>query len=438
MKHKVLICFIGICSIIQNISIVASERRKSSIKSPKSRTEAFIAECSNGKVAKAKALLVSSVNKDGSLVFNKDLDVNGVDKHGDTALIAACKGGHLNVVEFLLSLSKSNQAPLIDINKQGEDGKTALLSTCERLFMVSNDVEARYNPHFNIIKKLLQAGADTTIVDKNNEMMVNVLADGLKEYNGLVNKQLKKEIKKMIGVYDALTELTVKPTPQMIQFLEAYGSFVEGKPQALHDFLFKNKVSFESIMDVLQVTCKTDSIGHLVDWYVDLYPDDRELRRIADRYKQHFTDYITADLQKSTTEEDFSSPDIESYDLAKSTSSSLFEEEQQDSLNASVKLPSIMRRPSNSAVRSKDIQEVNEKANASWIDDVRELEPFTVVSQAPKGLPPLARRQSSFNLNNRLSKNSQSFVDKKRAAVLEQQALSRQESLSDIEFSDAE
>ena len=74
-----------------------------------------------------------------ALLASPNVDVNGVDEHGNTPLIQAAKFGHDDVVAALL-IAKAN------VNVKNDDGKTALMLAAE-------------GGHDETVRVLTQAGA---------------------------------------------------------------------------------------------------------------------------------------------------------------------------------------------------------------------------------------------------------------------------------------
>ncbi len=79
-------------------------------------------------------------------------DLKSINRYGGTALTPAAHHGHLEVVRFLLTTN-------IDINHINNLGWTALLEA-----VILGDGEER---HTNIVKALIDAGADKTITDRD-------------------------------------------------------------------------------------------------------------------------------------------------------------------------------------------------------------------------------------------------------------------------------
>ena len=74
-----------------------------------------------------------------TLLASPNVDVNGVDEHGNTPLIQAARFGHDDVVEALL-IGKAN------VNAKNDEGKTALMLAAE-------------GGHDDTVRALAQAGA---------------------------------------------------------------------------------------------------------------------------------------------------------------------------------------------------------------------------------------------------------------------------------------
>jgi ankyrin repeat protein len=74
-----------------------------------------------------------------SLLASPNVDVNGVDEHGNTPLIEAARFGHDDVVTALL-IARA------DVKVKNNEGKTALILAAE-------------NGHDETVRKLTQAGA---------------------------------------------------------------------------------------------------------------------------------------------------------------------------------------------------------------------------------------------------------------------------------------
>ena len=81
-------------------------------------------------------------------------DINIKNDRKNTALILACNMGHIRTVKMLLAPPESSKMMGADVNIQGEDGDTALLSAAGRK---------------DIVGLLLEFGADINIQDKNND-----------------------------------------------------------------------------------------------------------------------------------------------------------------------------------------------------------------------------------------------------------------------------
>jgi ankyrin repeat protein len=74
-----------------------------------------------------------------TLLASPNLDVNGIDEHGNTPLIEAARFGHDEVVTALL-IAKA------DVNSKNDEGKTALMLAAE-------------GGHDETVRMLTQAGA---------------------------------------------------------------------------------------------------------------------------------------------------------------------------------------------------------------------------------------------------------------------------------------
>lgn len=74
-----------------------------------------------------------------ALVVAPDVDVNGIDEHGNTPLIEAARFGHDEVVTALLMVKA-------DVNTKNDEGKTALMLAAE-------------GGHDETVRMLTQAGA---------------------------------------------------------------------------------------------------------------------------------------------------------------------------------------------------------------------------------------------------------------------------------------
>jgi ankyrin repeat protein len=74
-----------------------------------------------------------------AILASPNVDVNGVDEHGNTALIEAARFGHNDVVTALV-IAKA------DVNAKNDDGKTALMLASE-------------GGHDETVRVLTQAGA---------------------------------------------------------------------------------------------------------------------------------------------------------------------------------------------------------------------------------------------------------------------------------------
>lgn len=83
--------------------------------------------------------------------FRSDSDVNWVSPEGDTALLAACRNGHVSAALCLLDQGAS-------VNQAAQDGQTALHLSCRR------GQEA-------VAEALILGGADVFARDNNGEIM---------------------------------------------------------------------------------------------------------------------------------------------------------------------------------------------------------------------------------------------------------------------------
>ena len=88
--------------------------------------------------------------------LSKGVDVTVADQSGCTALILSVRGGHVEFVEWLLSMS-----PVPDVNRQDERGHTALWW-------------AAWYGHVEVIGALLEAGANSELADETGTTAVTV------------------------------------------------------------------------------------------------------------------------------------------------------------------------------------------------------------------------------------------------------------------------
>ena len=88
-------------------------------------------------------------------VFNKETDLNVMNKLGETALMIAACGGHAECVEELIAVGAN-------VNIKGKDGRTALMLALEK-------------GHKDCVDLLLKADADINI---STSHMKNPFGDG--------------------------------------------------------------------------------------------------------------------------------------------------------------------------------------------------------------------------------------------------------------------
>jgi uncharacterized protein len=84
------------------------------------------------------------------VLVGRGADPSIVTDDGTSPLIAACGGGHLETVRCLLA----HASAAATINRRDDAGKTALWQACDR-------------GYGDVVRVLLQAGADPTIADKD-------------------------------------------------------------------------------------------------------------------------------------------------------------------------------------------------------------------------------------------------------------------------------
>ncbi|XP_048252515.1 ankyrin repeat and KH domain-containing protein 1-like [Haliotis rufescens] len=88
------------------------------------------------------------------LLVSKGADVSLVDKDGDNILRLACMGGHLETVEFVLSLN------VVDINSRGGGSRTPVMTAAEWR-------------HRDVVELLVSKGADVSLVDVNGDNILH-------------------------------------------------------------------------------------------------------------------------------------------------------------------------------------------------------------------------------------------------------------------------
>ncbi|XP_048247996.1 ankyrin repeat domain-containing protein 50-like isoform X1 [Haliotis rufescens] len=88
------------------------------------------------------------------LLVSKGADVSLVDKDGDNILRLACMGGHLETVEFVLSLN------VVDINSRGGGSQTPVMTAAEWR-------------HRDVVELLVSKGADVSLVDVNGDNILH-------------------------------------------------------------------------------------------------------------------------------------------------------------------------------------------------------------------------------------------------------------------------
>lgn len=122
MKRIVTSLFVvSLLFAVQNCSTAKRATRSA-------ETDALLRAAREGNADTVRALLTSP-----------NVDVNGIDEHGNTPLIEAARLGHDDVVTALL-IAKA------DINAKNDDGKTALMLAAE-------------GGHDETVRMLTQAGA---------------------------------------------------------------------------------------------------------------------------------------------------------------------------------------------------------------------------------------------------------------------------------------
>ncbi|XP_048247258.1 ankyrin repeat domain-containing protein 50-like isoform X2 [Haliotis rufescens] len=89
------------------------------------------------------------------LIYGKEADVSQVDNKGNNILHVACMGGHLGMVQYILSQD------IADINSHGQDGRTPL--------MLATQWEQRA-----VFKLLMHEGADLSQVDKKGNNVLHL------------------------------------------------------------------------------------------------------------------------------------------------------------------------------------------------------------------------------------------------------------------------
>ncbi|XP_071098533.1 uncharacterized protein [Haliotis cracherodii] len=88
------------------------------------------------------------------LLVSKGADVSLVDKDGDNILRLACMGGHLEMVEYVLSLN------VVDINSRGGGSQTPVMTAAEWR-------------HRDVVELLVSKGADVSLVDVNGDNILH-------------------------------------------------------------------------------------------------------------------------------------------------------------------------------------------------------------------------------------------------------------------------
>ncbi|XP_046566060.1 probable palmitoyltransferase AKR2 [Haliotis rubra] len=93
------------------------------------------------------------------LVMCKGGDASLVDKSGDNILHWVCRGGHVEMVKYVISLN------IVDINSRGFNGRTPMMV-------------AAANGHSKVFDLAMSKGGDASLADKNGDNMLHCVCRG--------------------------------------------------------------------------------------------------------------------------------------------------------------------------------------------------------------------------------------------------------------------
>ncbi|XP_071115840.1 serine/threonine-protein phosphatase 6 regulatory ankyrin repeat subunit B-like [Haliotis cracherodii] len=94
-----------------------------------------------------------------NLLVSKGCDLTVEDRNGDNILHAACEGGNVEIVEYIVSLN------IVDINSTGNDRRTPVMC-------------AALKGHKVVFDLLVSKGCDLTVEDRNGDNVLHAACDG--------------------------------------------------------------------------------------------------------------------------------------------------------------------------------------------------------------------------------------------------------------------